>query len=76
MLDRINKCRRQPLKDNRTAANFGNKDSSNKAEKPVLFCNVNMVAKYKEIMLNSILTHSKNTKIGGNLKTRENYISK
>ena len=39
------KCRRQPLIGNRIAANFGNKDSSNKDKKPALFCNVNMVAK-------------------------------
>ena len=38
-------CRRQPLIGNIIAANFGNKDSSNKDEKPALFCNVNMVAK-------------------------------
>ena len=39
------KCRRQPLIGNRIAANFGNKDSSNKDEKSALFCNINMVAK-------------------------------
>ena len=39
------KCRRQPFIGNRIAANFGDKDSSNKDEKPALFCNVNMVAK-------------------------------
>ena len=31
------KFRRQPLIGNRIAANFGNKDSSNKDEKPTLF---------------------------------------
>ena len=39
------KCRRQPLIGNRIATNFGDKDSSNKDEKPALFYNVNMVAK-------------------------------
>ena len=38
-------CRHQPLTGNRIAANFGNKDSSNKDKKPALFCNVDMVAK-------------------------------
>ena len=39
------KCRRQSLIGNSIAANFGNKDSSNKDENPALFCNQNMVAK-------------------------------
>ena len=39
------KCRRQPLIGNSIAANFGNKDYSNKDENPALFCHVNMVAK-------------------------------
>ena len=38
-------CRRQPLIGNRIATNFGDKNSSNKDEKPALFCNINMVAK-------------------------------
>ena len=39
------KCRHHPFKGNRIAAKFGDKDSSNKDEKPALLCNVNMVAK-------------------------------
>ena len=39
------KSRHQPLIGNRIAANFGNKDSSNKDEKPALFCNINMAVK-------------------------------
>ena len=35
------KCRRQPLIGNSIAANFGNKDSSNKEGKPALSCNIN-----------------------------------
>ena len=38
-------CRCQPLKGNRIAADFGNKDSSNKDEKPSLSCNFNKATK-------------------------------
>ena len=34
------KYRRQPLTGNKIAADFGNKDSSNKYKKPALSCNV------------------------------------
>ena len=39
------KCRCQPLKGNRIAADFGNKDSSNKNDKPSLSCNFNKATK-------------------------------
>ena len=34
-------CKCQPLNNNRIATDFGNKDSSNKNEKPSLSCNFN-----------------------------------
>ena len=60
------KYRCQPLIGNKIAANFLNIDSSNKHGKPVLSCNVNKATKLEEIMLNSILIHSKNTRIVAN----------
>ena len=39
------KCRCQPLEGNRIDADFGNKDSSNKNEKPSLSCNFNKATK-------------------------------
>ena len=39
----LSRC--QPVKGNRIAADFGNKDSSNKNEKPSLSCNFNKATK-------------------------------
>ena len=41
----VTKYRRQPLIGNKILADFGNKYSSNKHEKPALSCNVNKATK-------------------------------
>ena len=48
-------CRCHPLKGNRIAADFGNKDSSNKNEKPSLSGIFNKATKLKKIRINGIL---------------------
>ena len=64
-------CRCQRLKGNRIAADFGNNDSSNINEKPSLSCNVNKATKKKEIMINGILIHCNNRRIGAICKEEE-----
>ena len=41
-------CRCQPLKGNRIVADFENKDSSNKNEKPSLSCDLNKATKKRK----------------------------
>ena len=56
-------CRCHPLKAKRIAADFGNKDSSNKNEKPSLSCNFNKATKEKEVIISGIFIHCNNRRI-------------